>query len=108
MIIFKFLNDQVLKMQWLYDGVRWLVVNVFNLDMSTRLGGSVHFFIYDVIKIFILLTVLIYLVSYVQSYYPPERTRAILGRLKNSQAIPWEPFWAPLHPSVPVRPYLCS
>lgn len=82
MFIFKFLNDQLLKMQWLSDLVRSLVEKVFNLDVSTRLGGSIHFFIYDVIKIFILLSVLIYLVSYIQSYYPPERTRAILGRFK--------------------------
>jgi len=82
MFVFKFINDQVLKMQWLYDLVRSLVENVFHLDMSTRLGGSVHFFIYDIIKIFILLTVLIYLISYIQSYFPPERTRSILGRFK--------------------------
>lgn len=82
MLIFRFLNDQLLKMQWLHDLVRLLVEKVFNLDMSTRLGGSVHFFIYDIVKIFILLSVLIYLVSYIQSYYPPERTRAILGRFK--------------------------
>lgn len=82
MLIFRFLNDQLLKMKWLSDLVRSLVENLFNLDVSTRLGGSIHFFIYDIIKIFILLTVLIYLVSYIQSYYPPERTRAILGRFK--------------------------
>lgn len=67
-------------MQWLSDLVRYLVVNVFGLDMSSRLGGSIHFFIYDVIKIFILLTVLIFTISYVQSYFPPERTKKILGR----------------------------
>jgi uncharacterized protein len=80
MIIFEFLNNQVLKMQWLSDLVRYLVVNVFGLDMSSRLGGSIHFFIYDVIKIFILLSVLIFTISYVQSYFPPERTKKILGR----------------------------
>jgi uncharacterized membrane protein YraQ (UPF0718 family) len=48
--------------------------------MSTRLGGSIHFFIYDVIKIFILLSVLIFMISYIQSYFPPERTKKILGR----------------------------
>ena len=67
-------------MQWLSDLVRYLVVNVFGLDMSSRLGGSIHFFIYDVIKIFILLTVLIFTISYVQSYFPPERTKKTLGR----------------------------
>lgn len=67
-------------MQWLSDLVRYLVVNVLGLDMSSRLGGSIHFFIYDVIKIFILLSVLIFTISYVQSYFPPERTKRILGR----------------------------
>ena len=80
MIIFEFLNNQVLKMQWLSDLVRYLVVNVFGLDIGSRLGGSIHFFIYDVIKIFILLTVLIFTISYVQSYFPPERTKKILGK----------------------------
>lgn len=80
MFIFRFLNDQLLKMQWLSDLVRSLVENVFNLDVSTRIGGSVHFFIYDVIKIFILLSFLIFLISYIQSYFPPERSRRILGR----------------------------
>jgi uncharacterized membrane protein YraQ (UPF0718 family) len=51
------------------------------LDTSTRLGGSLHFFLYDVIKIFILLGVLIFSVSWIQSYFPPERTRRILGGL---------------------------
>lgn len=82
MFILRFLNDQLLKMQWLHELVWSLVENVFGLDVSTRLGGSIHFFIYDIIKIFILLTVLIYLVSYIQSYFPPERTRAILGRVR--------------------------
>jgi len=80
LIIFRWLNDQLLRMEWLSNLVRSLVENVFNLDMATRLGGSVHFFIYDVIKIFILLSVLIFTISYIQSFYPPERTRAILSR----------------------------
>jgi len=80
MIIFEFLNNQILKMIWLSDLVKYFVVNVLGLDMSTRLGGSIHFFIYDVIKIFILLSVLIFTISYIQSYFPPERTKKILGR----------------------------
>ena len=80
MIIFQWFNNQFLKMQWLYDLVQSLVVNVFHLDLATRWGGSVHFFIYDVIKIFILLSVLIFAISYIQSFFPPERSRRILGR----------------------------
>jgi uncharacterized membrane protein YraQ (UPF0718 family) len=56
------------------------VRNVFGLDVESRVGGSVHFFIYDVLKIFILLSVLIFTISYIQSYFPPERTKKILGR----------------------------
>ncbi|NLV16002.1 MAG: permease [Syntrophomonadaceae bacterium] len=88
MEIFKWLNNQLLKMEWLSDLIGNLVENVFNLDMSTRLGGSIHFFIYDVIKIFILLAVLIFTISYIQSFFPPERTRAIIGKYKG--------FWANL------------
>jgi hypothetical protein len=66
-------------MNWLYDLVKDLVENVFGLSMDDRLGGSLHFFIYDVIKIFILLSVLIFFISYIQSFFPPERTRKILG-----------------------------
>jgi uncharacterized membrane protein YraQ (UPF0718 family) len=80
MVVFEFLNNQLLKMQWLSDLVRLLVEGVFGLDTSARLGGSIHFFIYDVIKIFILLSVLIFIISYVQSYFPPERTKKILGK----------------------------
>lgn len=80
--VFNFLNDQLLKMKWLFDLVELLVEKVFGLSMETRLGGSIHFFIYDTIKIFILLSVLIFLISYIQSYFPPERTRKILGGIK--------------------------
>ena len=54
MIIFQWLNNQLLKMVWLYDLIEVFVNKVFCLSIDTRLGGSVHFFIYDVIKIFIL------------------------------------------------------
>lgn len=75
-------NDQLLKMQWLYDGVEWLVVNVFGLSLNDRIGASIHFFIYDVIKIYILLVVIVYGISYIQSYFPPERTREALKNVK--------------------------
>ena len=80
MNIFDFLNNQLLKMEWLSNLVKFLVENVLGLSMADRLGGSLHFFIYDVIKIFILLSILIFAISYVQSYFPPERTKKILGR----------------------------
>jgi uncharacterized membrane protein YraQ (UPF0718 family) len=78
MSIFGWMNDQFLRMVWLNDLVGRGVAAV-GLDPDTRLGGSVQFFVYDVIKIFLLLSVLIFVISYVQSHFPPERTRAMLG-----------------------------
>ncbi len=78
--MFSWLNDNFLKMTWLWNLVKKLVENVFGLSMNEKIGGSVHFFIYDVIKIFVLLSVLIFSISYVQSFFPPERTKKILGR----------------------------
>lgn len=81
-LIFGWLNDQLLKMTWLSELVRLLVEKVFGLSVSDRLGGSIHFFIYDTIKIFILLSLLIFIISYIQSYFPPERTKKILGGIR--------------------------
>ena len=78
MNIFGWMNDQLLRMQWLSDLVT-AGVSAVGLDPASRLGGSVQFFVYDVIKIFILLSVLIFTISWAQSYFPPERTRRILG-----------------------------
>lgn len=86
MIIFQWLNSQLLKMTWLYNLVTLLVKNVFGLDVNSKLGGSIHFFIYDVIKIFILLSAFIFIISYIQSFFPPERTRKILGRFDGISA----------------------
>ncbi|MEA4826965.1 MAG: permease [Clostridium sp.] len=80
--IFSWLNDQVLKMKWLSDLIKLLVEKVFGLSVKERLGGSLHFFLYDTIKIFILLSILIFIISYIQSYFPPERTKKILGGIK--------------------------
>ncbi len=76
------LNNQILKMDWLSEGVRYLLEDVLGMSVQTQLGGSLHFFIYDTIKIFILLSVLIYAISYIQSYFPPERAKALLGDFK--------------------------
>jgi len=80
--IFQWLNNQLLKMQWLSDLAQRFVEQVLGLSVQDRLGGSIHFFVYDVIKIFILLSVLIFTISYVQSFFPPERTKKILGGYK--------------------------
>lgn len=86
LFVFEWLNDQLLRMEWLSSLIKVLVEKVFGLDVNERLGGSIHFFIYDVIKIFILLSVLIFTISYVQSFFPPERTRKILGRFNGVSA----------------------
>jgi len=86
LFIFEWLNNQILKMQWLSDLIKGLVENVFGLNTQEQLGGSIHFFLYDVVKIFILLSVLIFVISYIQSFFPPERTRKILGRYKGVTA----------------------
>lgn len=76
-----FIMDQIFKMQWLSDLVTMLLTSL-GLDTTTQMGGSVHFFIYDTIKIVMLLCVMIFLISYIQSYFPPERSKRILGRFK--------------------------
>lgn len=86
MSIFGWLNNQLLKMEWLHNLVTLLVQDVFGLDINSKVGGSIHFFIYDVSKIFILLSVLIFAISYIQSFFPPDRTREILGRYKGITA----------------------
>lgn len=85
MQVFSFLNDVFLKMTWLSDLMRWVVSGI-GLDIQSQLGASLHFFLYDTVKIFILLSVLIFGVSYIQSFFPPERTRKILGRYKGVSA----------------------
>ena len=86
MFIFEWLNSQLLKMEWLASLVKLFVEGTLGLSVQDRVGGSIHFFIYDVIKIFILLSVLIFFISYVQSFFPPERTRKILGRFNGVTA----------------------
>ena len=74
-----FIQDQILGMKWLNKLIGEGLTNL-GLDMTSKLGGSLQFFIYDVIKITILLCVLIFIISYIQSYFPPERSKKILGR----------------------------
>ncbi len=74
-----FFQDEILGMQWLNRLIGSLV-DICGLDTTGKIGGSVQFFFYDTIKIMVLLGVLIFLISYIQSYFPPERTKKILGR----------------------------
>lgn len=79
MTFFSFFNDQILKMNWLKDGVHFFLEQVLPLDPQSKVTGSLHFFIYDSLKIFLLLSFLIFFISYIQSFFPPERSRKILG-----------------------------
>ena len=74
-----FIQDQILGMKWLNSLIGKLL-SAAGLDTSSRIGGSVQFFLYDVIKITVLLCVLIFGISYIQSFFPPERSRRIMGR----------------------------
>ncbi len=80
-MVWIFIQDQVLGMKWLSALIDNLL-KAIGLDTSGKIGGSVLFFIYDVIKIVVLLCVLIFIISYIQSFFPPERTKKILGKFR--------------------------
>lgn len=77
--VWQFVQDELLGMKWLNE-VIGSGLSALGLDLTGRLGGSVQFFLYDVIKITVLLCFLIFVISYIQSYFPPERSKKILGR----------------------------
>ena len=74
-----FIQNQILRMKWLESLIHSLLTSL-GLDTAARIGGSIQFFLYDVIKITVLLCVLIFIISYIQSYFPPERSKKIMGR----------------------------
>ena len=78
-MIWNFIQNEILGMQWLNRGIGSLL-SLVGLDPGNRIGSSIRFFLYDTVKIMVLLGVLILLISYIQSYFPPERSRKILGR----------------------------
>ena len=79
--VWDFFQNEILGMKWLNQLIGNLL-EACGLSTETRFGGSVQFFIYDTIKIMLLLGVLILIISYIQSYFPPERTKKILGRFR--------------------------
>lgn len=80
-----FFQNQVLGMRWLNNLIDDLL-SFLGLDIKGRVGGSISFFLYDTIKIMILLCILIFIISYIQSYFPPERSKKILGRFRGVTA----------------------
>ncbi|MEI3305614.1 MAG: permease [Dysosmobacter sp.] len=81
MKLWQFLQDQLLGMKWL-NALIGNGLEAMGIDTGGRIGGSIQFFVYDVLKITVLLCVLIFLISYLQSFFPPERSRRILGRFR--------------------------
>ena len=81
----EFFQDEVLRMTWLSRLFRLALENL-GLDVDSRIGGSLHFFLYDCVKITIYLCVLIFFISYLQSFFPPERTKKILGHFRGLSA----------------------
>ena len=84
-MMFDFIQNNILRMVWLNDLVG-SILKIFRIDLNTKIGEAIQFFIYDVLKIFILLCALIFIVSYIQSFFPPERSKKIMGRFKGSSA----------------------
>lgn len=80
-MVWDFIQNQLLGMKWLNELVQ-KILSACGLDVTTRLGGSINFFIYDVIKISVLLFVLIFVISYIQTFFPPERSKRILGKFR--------------------------
>ena len=103
----EFFQNEILGMHWLNRVVGGLL-KACGLNPAGRLGGSVQFFVYDLIKIMVLLGVLIFAVSYIQSYFPPERTRRILGVSTASALTVWLPCSERSRLSAPARPSRCS
>lgn len=83
--IWDFVQNQILGMKWLNELIG-KGLTLLGIDTNVRIGGSLQFFLYDTIKILVLLSVLIFIISYIQSYFPPERTKKILGRFHGIRA----------------------
>ena len=83
--IWLFIQNEVLAMKWLNALIGRLLTSL-HVDLASRVGGSIQFFLYDVIKIVILLCTLIFVISYIQSYFPPERSKKIMGRFSGVKA----------------------
>ena len=84
-MIWEYIQNQILGMKWLNELIG-NALTMMGLDINTRVCGSIQFFIYDVLKITVLLCFLIYMISYIQSYFPPERSKKIMGRFKGISA----------------------
>lgn len=85
MNVWDFIQNQILSMKWLNELIGNLLT-LFGLNINDRIGGSIQFFLFDLIKIMVLLAILIMIISYIQSFFPPERTRKILSKFDGIKA----------------------
>lgn len=83
--VWNFFQNEILGMKWLHRLIG-SSLKAAGLDIESRVGGSILFFLYDMVKIMVLLGILILMISYIQSYFPPERTKKILGRFHGISA----------------------
>lgn len=79
--MFTWVTDNIFRMLWLSRFFNWLLYEVLNLSHTNRIISSLHFFLFDTIKIFILMSVLVFIMGIIQSYFPPEKTKRILSRV---------------------------
>lgn len=84
--ILLFIQNQILGMKFLNQLIGLLLTKA-GIDISSKFGGALQFFLYDTIKIFILLLTMIFIISYIQSYFPPERSRQVIGKYKGITAL---------------------
>ena len=84
--IMVFIQEQVLGMKFLNQLIGSLL-SYLGVDINSKLGGALQFFLYDTIKIFILLLTMIFIISYIKSYFPPERSRQVIGQYKGLKAL---------------------
>lgn len=80
-MIWSFISDQILSMKWI-NSLAGSFLQFIGIDLTSKLGGALQFFIYDTIKIVILLCVLIFIITYIESFFPPERTKHLLSKFK--------------------------
>lgn len=83
--VWDFFQNQILSIKWL-NVLIGRAISAFGIDINSRIGGSIQFFLYDFIKIILLLSVFIFIISYIQSHFPPQKTKAILGKFKGIKA----------------------
>ena len=105
--VFEIINDALFKMTWLNQLIGTGLMGM-GVDTTSQVGASVLFFCYDTVKIAILLVAVIFIIGYIQSYFPPERTKKLLGHLHGIWANIVGALMGPSRHSAPARRFPCS